>query len=263
MDNMEVRVHEEINSYKEKFYGFTFRQIVSIVLVLIFDVPMYIVLRKYISEDILQFIVILVSAPILSIGWLTIQQLPFEKFLRFFFREYFDFYRPLEYKTDKEVRDQKAYIESLSRKERKKYLKQLNKENKEKIAKENEIKKEKEQEIIEEEVKNAEKDFINLGDDFDPSSVSPDISSVEKVGENKEEKDSSSHVTSTMTRKEIKKMKKEEKIRKKQEAKEAKIRAKEEAKQRKIDARNEKEMKKLRKQEEKLKVQMEKINKKG
>lgn len=114
MDQLEVRVHEEINAYKERFYGLTLRQWIFVIITLLVDIPGYIYLKKYINENILQMIIIIFSLPMGAFGFLTVQELPFEKFLRYFKRGYLKLYKPLEYKTEKEAKLEKEYYESLS-----------------------------------------------------------------------------------------------------------------------------------------------------
>lgn len=114
MDQLEVRVHEEINAYKEKFYGLTLRQWIFVIITLLVDVPGYMYFKQYINENILQMIIILFSLPMGAFGFLTVQELPFEKFLRYFKRGYMKLYKPLEYKTEKEAKIEKEYYESLS-----------------------------------------------------------------------------------------------------------------------------------------------------
>lgn len=123
MNNMEVRVHEEISEYKEKFYGLTLRQWISVIITVIVDVPFYILLSNYIQDDILQILVIIISGPVLLIGFVRFQQLPMEKFLKYFFRNYFNLYKPLEYKSDQEVQKEKEYYQSLSFFQKRKYRK--------------------------------------------------------------------------------------------------------------------------------------------
>lgn len=127
MNNMEVRVHEEISEYKEKFYGLTLRRWISVIITVIVDVPLYIFLNSYIPDDILQIMVIIISGPVLLIGFVPFQQLPMEKFLKYFFRNYFNLYKPLEYKTDLEVKREKEYYESLTFFQKRKYRKNKNK----------------------------------------------------------------------------------------------------------------------------------------
>lgn len=135
MNNMEVRVHEEISEYKEKFYGLTLRRWISVIITVIVDVPLYIFLNSYVPDDILQIMVIIISGPVLLIGFVPFQQLPMEKFLKYFFRNYLNLYKPLEYKTDLEVKKEKEYYESLTFFQKRKYRKNKNKiENSKKVT---------------------------------------------------------------------------------------------------------------------------------
>lgn len=135
MNNMEVRVHEEISEYKEKFYGLTLRRWISVIITVIVDVPLYIFLNSYVPDDILQIMVIIISGPVLLIGFVHFQQLPMEKFLKYFFRNYLNLYKPLEYKTDLEVKKEKEYYESLTFFQKRKYRKNKNKiENSKKVT---------------------------------------------------------------------------------------------------------------------------------
>lgn len=124
---MEVRVHEEISEYKEKFYGLTLRRWISVIITVIVDVPLYIFLNSYVPDDILQIMVIIISGPVLLIGFVPFQQLPMEMFLKYFFRNYLNLYKPLEYKTDLEVKKEKEYYESLTFFQKRKYRKNKNK----------------------------------------------------------------------------------------------------------------------------------------
>ena len=45
MDQIEIRIHEEINDYHEKFYWFTFRQWIAVILFGITAVPFYLKFR--------------------------------------------------------------------------------------------------------------------------------------------------------------------------------------------------------------------------
>ena len=77
MDQLEVRVHEEINAYKEKFYGLTLRQWIFVIITLLVDIPGYMFLKDYINENILQMLIIIFSAPMSAFGFLTVLELPF------------------------------------------------------------------------------------------------------------------------------------------------------------------------------------------
>ena len=112
MDNLEVRVHSEISSYSEKFYGLTVRQWIAIVLSLFCDIPLFIMLKDFINSDILQIIIVMITAPILAVGFIRIQELPFEQFFAYFKRSYLHMYKPLKFQSDKDYQLEKEYYQN-------------------------------------------------------------------------------------------------------------------------------------------------------
>lgn len=138
-DNLDITIFNEIKDYREKFWGVTFRQIVFGLITLSIVVPLYFYARKYIGEDMTQFLVIIVSAPILFIGFVPVQGLDAEKILPYWKRQYINFFNPMIYMTDKEVIAEKnekslkyMYLDDgsvrpltkIEKKERKKKIKQ-------------------------------------------------------------------------------------------------------------------------------------------
>ena len=114
MDNLEVRVHSEITEYSEKFYGMTIRQWIAIVLSLFCDIPLFIMLKDFINSDILQILIVVITAPILAVGFIKVQELPFEEFFVYFKRSYLHLYKPIKYQSDKDYQLEKEYYQSLS-----------------------------------------------------------------------------------------------------------------------------------------------------
>lgn len=69
-----VRIPEEIRKYKEKIWGgMTARQIIWTVLALVICFAVYWFGKDYISEDAMFFAIILLAAPMLAIGWFSVQ----------------------------------------------------------------------------------------------------------------------------------------------------------------------------------------------
>lgn len=69
-----VRIPEEIRKYKEKIaFGLTARQLVSTVLAVAICVPLYWFGRRYISDDVLSWLLILIALPLLAVGWVSFQ----------------------------------------------------------------------------------------------------------------------------------------------------------------------------------------------
>lgn len=76
-----VRIPEEIRKYKEKIaFGLTARQLICTAITLLICVPLYWIGRKYISDDLLAWLIIVIALPLESIGFLKINGMPMEKF---------------------------------------------------------------------------------------------------------------------------------------------------------------------------------------
>lgn len=76
-----VRIPEEIKKYKEKImFGLNARQLICTILTLAICVPLYIFGKKYLSDDTLSWIIILIAMPTLAVGFLKFNGMPMEKF---------------------------------------------------------------------------------------------------------------------------------------------------------------------------------------
>lgn len=127
MNNLEVRVHSEISSYTEKFYGLTVRQWFSIAAAAFLCIPTYILLKDFVNSDILQILIALFAGPILAVGFLKIQELPFEQFALYFKRTYLNLYKPLKFQSDKDTKLEKEYYQNLKFTKKLSYLINRNK----------------------------------------------------------------------------------------------------------------------------------------
>lgn len=107
MDRIEPRIHDEIKDYKEKFYNFTLRQWIFGILILITTVPLYLVLSPRIGSDMAGWIVVIVAIPIGFFGFIPIQGLNAEKIIFFWKRNYINFAKPIIYKTEEELVQEK------------------------------------------------------------------------------------------------------------------------------------------------------------
>lgn len=107
MDEINIMVHEDMGDVSERFYGFTARQWIFGILTALIVVPTYIYGKDYIGEDLASWIVIIVAIPIVFIGFVPIQGLKAEKILPYWWRNYMAFYKPLEYKTEQEILNEK------------------------------------------------------------------------------------------------------------------------------------------------------------
>ena len=80
---MDVRIPKDIRKYKDKLIGgFTIRQAVSLVVAIGVIPPVWYYLYKLnISMDTIGWLVVAISIPVFSIGWLDIHGMPIEKYI--------------------------------------------------------------------------------------------------------------------------------------------------------------------------------------
>ncbi len=141
MDRIEPRIHDEIKDYKEKFYNFTLRQWIFGILILITTVPLYIVLSPKIGSNIAGWLVILVAIPIGFVGFIPIQGLNAERIMFFWKRNYINFAKPILYKTEEELlqekngKKKKTVVSNVSKKEQKN-IQKLEKQKQKELQKE-------------------------------------------------------------------------------------------------------------------------------
>lgn len=125
-----VRIPKEIREYKEKLvFGLTVRQLIATVLAIGICVPTYIFGRKYISEDELSWIVILIALPCAGVGFITKNGMPFEKYIYAMIKQQLIYPQKTRFKTSNFFRNaqNKAYREErtgISQRKMKKYKEQ-------------------------------------------------------------------------------------------------------------------------------------------
>lgn len=147
MDELEIRVFDEIKNYKEKIYFLNIRQWIFFILIVALVVPTYIFLKDKIGEEVTSYIVIAIAGVLGFIGFVKIHELPAEKIIPYWIRHIFFFSKPITYITDKEYSEKKKKVRDKSMPKKKK-------KNKEKLKKENKkTKKENKNEIILEKAK--------------------------------------------------------------------------------------------------------------
>ena len=113
MDDIRIRTHKELSGVAEKYYGFTFRQWLFLVLTGIITVPTYLYLTPILGDEISSWIVIIMGLPLMLCGFLTLQGMTADRLLPFLKRHYLDFGKPLEYKTEKELLAEKEAKKNL------------------------------------------------------------------------------------------------------------------------------------------------------
>ena len=80
---IEIKIPADIQTYKSKLmFGLTTRQIISIGVALGVGVPLAVTGKKFIPEDILSWLVIIVAAPIIAWGFFTYKDMKFEDYVK-------------------------------------------------------------------------------------------------------------------------------------------------------------------------------------
>lgn len=86
---LSVKLPAEIRAYKSKLYfGLSVRQILSLIAAVLICVPVGVFGHKYISEELLTWIIILLAAPCIAVGFLRFHGMPFEEYIKCAFHFY-------------------------------------------------------------------------------------------------------------------------------------------------------------------------------
>lgn len=80
---IEIKIPKEIKDYHGKLlFGLNLRQSICSGLALAICVPLYVFGKKYISEDIVSWLVILIAVPVMLVGFFRYNSMTFEVFAK-------------------------------------------------------------------------------------------------------------------------------------------------------------------------------------
>ena len=86
---IEIRIPKEIKNYREKlFFGLTLRQCICTAIALLICVPIYIFGNRFLPQEAVSWVVILIAVPLMFTGFFRYNDMAFEQFaievLRFY-----------------------------------------------------------------------------------------------------------------------------------------------------------------------------------
>ena len=83
---IEIKVPKEIKDYKSKlFFNLSVRQFICTAAALAICVPLYLFGKKYMDEDLISWLVILIGAPLLFTGFFRYNEMNFEQLVKEWF----------------------------------------------------------------------------------------------------------------------------------------------------------------------------------
>lgn len=137
--SIEIKIPKEIKDYKEKFlFGLTVKQFVSLALALAICVPLYIFGKNFIPEEMVSWLIIIIAAPILGIGFVKYQNMTFIQVVKRFFSMTFNPQRrkytelPVFWYCREKIIHDRILVSEIKRKE---YLTERKKQQKQNKAK--------------------------------------------------------------------------------------------------------------------------------
>ena len=86
---LNIKLPAEIRAYKSKLiWGLSVRQVLSLVAALVICIPVGVLGHGHISDDILPWIIMLLAAPCIAVGFLKFHDLPFEQYFKYVFKRH-------------------------------------------------------------------------------------------------------------------------------------------------------------------------------
>lgn len=87
---IEIRIPKEIKNYREKlFFGLTLRQCICAGVALLICVPLYIFGNKFLPQEAVSWLVLIIAAPLMLAGFFRYNDMTFEQFaVEYFFHNF-------------------------------------------------------------------------------------------------------------------------------------------------------------------------------
>lgn len=87
---IEIRIPKEIKNYREKlFFGLTLRQCICAGVALLICVPLYIFGNKFLPQEAVSWLVLIIAAPLMLTGFFRYNDMTFEQFaVEYFFHNF-------------------------------------------------------------------------------------------------------------------------------------------------------------------------------
>ena len=87
---IEIRIPKEIKNYREKlFFGLTLRQCICAGVALLICVPLYIFGNRFLPQEMISWLVVLIAAPLMLAGFFRYNDMTFEQFAVEFLEHHF------------------------------------------------------------------------------------------------------------------------------------------------------------------------------
>lgn len=84
-----VPVPKEIKEYEKKvFQSMTLRQLICLVLGIILGIGTYFLTKGFVGEDLASYLVMAIAIPFILVGWIKINDVPFDQFFKIWLFHY-------------------------------------------------------------------------------------------------------------------------------------------------------------------------------
>lgn len=79
---IEIRIPNEIKNYKERaYFNLTYRQLISLLIALLINIPLWFFAKDYVNEQLLSWIILIIACVFAGIGFFKYNNMYLERFL--------------------------------------------------------------------------------------------------------------------------------------------------------------------------------------